>query len=218
MKELVLKKRSELEEICRKTHMVPEVDSTMEYAMEAIESGICLGDCHVTLILHILWDSWTCVSSVLMQELWTLLLSLSKLSFGLERLKRKLLAGKIYLKKWRNGCLHVMRRVGLKSIIGSAIFIISLFKISFFLFTSLCLIVMFWWFRMRTDTMLAEVLILLSSALRKPVLWLINFQVYTWSCWLAAWIMYRILLTLQTWQDEAESWVHIYVGIDKHTV
>uniref|UniRef100_A0A2N9GG61 65-kDa microtubule-associated protein 3 n=1 Tax=Fagus sylvatica TaxID=28930 RepID=A0A2N9GG61_FAGSY len=39
MKELVLKKRSELEEICRKTHMVPEVDSTMEYAMEAIESG-----------------------------------------------------------------------------------------------------------------------------------------------------------------------------------
>jgi protein regulator of cytokinesis 1 len=54
MKELVLKKRSELEEICRKTHMVPEVDSTMEYAMEAIESGICLGDCHVTLILHIL--------------------------------------------------------------------------------------------------------------------------------------------------------------------
>ncbi|KAJ0100034.1 hypothetical protein Patl1_19959 [Pistacia atlantica] len=39
MKELVLKKRSELEEICRKTHMVPEYDSSMEYAIEAIESG-----------------------------------------------------------------------------------------------------------------------------------------------------------------------------------
>lgn len=39
MKELVFKKRSELEEICRKTHMVPEADSAIEYAIEAIESG-----------------------------------------------------------------------------------------------------------------------------------------------------------------------------------
>ncbi|KAF8413054.1 hypothetical protein HHK36_001030 [Tetracentron sinense] len=39
MKELVLKKRSELEEICRRTHMVAEADSAMEYAIEAIESG-----------------------------------------------------------------------------------------------------------------------------------------------------------------------------------
>lgn len=39
MKELVLKKRSELEEFCRRTHMVPEVDSTMEDAIDAIESG-----------------------------------------------------------------------------------------------------------------------------------------------------------------------------------
>lgn len=39
MKELVLKKRSELEEICRKTRMVPEVDSAMDYVIEAIESG-----------------------------------------------------------------------------------------------------------------------------------------------------------------------------------
>ena len=39
MKELVLKKRTELEEICRKTHLVPEVDSAVEYAVEAIESG-----------------------------------------------------------------------------------------------------------------------------------------------------------------------------------
>lgn len=40
MKELVLKKRSELEEFCRRTHMVPEIDSTMEDAIEAIETGI----------------------------------------------------------------------------------------------------------------------------------------------------------------------------------
>ncbi|KAI3918197.1 hypothetical protein MKX01_041517 [Papaver californicum] len=39
MKELVLKKRSELEEICRRTHMVVEADCGMEYAIEAIESG-----------------------------------------------------------------------------------------------------------------------------------------------------------------------------------
>lgn len=39
MKELVLKKRSELEEICRKTHMVADADSAMEYVIEAIESG-----------------------------------------------------------------------------------------------------------------------------------------------------------------------------------
>ncbi|KAM7504663.1 hypothetical protein LguiB_003567 [Lonicera macranthoides] len=39
MKELVLKKRSELEEICRKTHLLPESDGAMEIAIEAIESG-----------------------------------------------------------------------------------------------------------------------------------------------------------------------------------
>eukprot|EP00268_Persea_americana_P059420 TRINITY_DN7288_c0_g1_i1.p1 TRINITY_DN7288_c0_g1~~TRINITY_DN7288_c0_g1_i1.p1 ORF type:complete len:675 (+),score=173.77 TRINITY_DN7288_c0_g1_i1:742-2766(+) len=39
MKELVLKKRSELDEICRQTHLVAEADSSMEYAIEAIESG-----------------------------------------------------------------------------------------------------------------------------------------------------------------------------------
>lgn len=39
MKELVLKKRSELEEICRKTHMVLEADSALDCAIEAIESG-----------------------------------------------------------------------------------------------------------------------------------------------------------------------------------
>ncbi|EEF49147.1 65-kDa microtubule-associated protein 3 isoform X2 [Ricinus communis] len=39
MKDLVLKKRSELEEICRKTHMVPEADTAIEYAIDAIEFG-----------------------------------------------------------------------------------------------------------------------------------------------------------------------------------
>ncbi|XP_043702226.1 65-kDa microtubule-associated protein 3-like [Telopea speciosissima] len=39
MKELVLRKRSELEEIWRRTRMVAEADSAMEYAIEAIESG-----------------------------------------------------------------------------------------------------------------------------------------------------------------------------------
>lgn len=42
MKELVLKKRSELEEICRKTHLVPEADNAVEYAIEAVECGIKL--------------------------------------------------------------------------------------------------------------------------------------------------------------------------------
>lgn len=39
MKELVLKKRSELEEMRRRTHLVAEADSSLEYAIEAIESG-----------------------------------------------------------------------------------------------------------------------------------------------------------------------------------
>ncbi|KAK1262753.1 65-kDa microtubule-associated protein 3 [Acorus gramineus] len=39
MKELVLKKKAELEDLRRKTHMVVESDSAMEYAIEAIESG-----------------------------------------------------------------------------------------------------------------------------------------------------------------------------------
>ncbi|XP_076944794.1 65-kDa microtubule-associated protein 3-like [Bidens hawaiensis] len=39
MKELVLKKRSELEDICRKTHLLPDSDSSMEMVMEAIETG-----------------------------------------------------------------------------------------------------------------------------------------------------------------------------------
>ncbi|KAF8044289.1 hypothetical protein BT93_A2316 [Corymbia citriodora subsp. variegata] len=45
MKELVLKKRSELEEICRKTHLIPEADTGMEYAIEAVESGAVDAGC-----------------------------------------------------------------------------------------------------------------------------------------------------------------------------
>ncbi|CAH8383589.1 unnamed protein product [Eruca vesicaria subsp. sativa] len=40
MKELVLKKRSELEDICRKTHMLPVSDSAIDQTIVAIESGM----------------------------------------------------------------------------------------------------------------------------------------------------------------------------------
>ncbi|KAI5444781.1 hypothetical protein KIW84_013164 [Lathyrus oleraceus] len=39
MKELVFKKRAELEEICKKTHLVPEFHGAVEHATEAIETG-----------------------------------------------------------------------------------------------------------------------------------------------------------------------------------
>ncbi|XP_076953992.1 65-kDa microtubule-associated protein 3-like [Bidens hawaiensis] len=39
MKELVFKKRSELEDICRKMHILPQNDTSLEIAIEAIESG-----------------------------------------------------------------------------------------------------------------------------------------------------------------------------------
>ncbi|XP_073021385.1 65-kDa microtubule-associated protein 3 isoform X1 [Primulina eburnea] len=39
MKELVLKKKAELEDICRKTHLIVESDSTVDIAVDAIESG-----------------------------------------------------------------------------------------------------------------------------------------------------------------------------------
>ncbi|PWA91055.1 microtubule associated protein (MAP65/ASE1) family protein [Artemisia annua] len=39
LKELVFKKRLELEDICRKTHLLPESDNAMEMALEAIETG-----------------------------------------------------------------------------------------------------------------------------------------------------------------------------------
>lgn len=45
MKELVSKKRSELEEICRKTHMIPEADSALDYVIEAMESGAVDASC-----------------------------------------------------------------------------------------------------------------------------------------------------------------------------
>lgn len=48
MKELVLKKRMELDEICRKTHLIPEGDNEVEQAIEAIDSGTPhLSDLHI---------------------------------------------------------------------------------------------------------------------------------------------------------------------------
>ena len=43
-----MKKRSELEEICRKTHMLPVSDSAMDQTIVAIESGIA----DTTLVLE----------------------------------------------------------------------------------------------------------------------------------------------------------------------
>ncbi|KAK4740688.1 hypothetical protein SAY87_024276 [Trapa incisa] len=40
LKELVLKKRTELEDICRKTHLIPQPDTAIELAIQAIESGV----------------------------------------------------------------------------------------------------------------------------------------------------------------------------------
>lgn len=39
MKELVLKKRLELEEMCRQLHVVPAEDSAIEYVIDAIDCG-----------------------------------------------------------------------------------------------------------------------------------------------------------------------------------
>lgn len=39
MKELVRKKRSELEDICRKTHIILESESGLEFSIQAIETG-----------------------------------------------------------------------------------------------------------------------------------------------------------------------------------
>lgn len=42
MKELVSRKRLELEEICQKMHLIPESDSAVEIAIEAVESGMAI--------------------------------------------------------------------------------------------------------------------------------------------------------------------------------
>ena len=39
MKELVFKKKGELEDICRKTHLIPESDNAVDLAIEAVQSG-----------------------------------------------------------------------------------------------------------------------------------------------------------------------------------
>lgn len=45
MKELVLKKKGELEDICRKTHLIPESDSPIDLAIDAVESGAVDASC-----------------------------------------------------------------------------------------------------------------------------------------------------------------------------
>ena len=79
---------------------------------------------------------------------------LEQIELQIANVKEESLAGKKYLKRLRNGWLHVKRRVGLRNITGMTI-----------------------------DTMLGEVLIWLSSVLRKVVIWLIKCQVW-WRLWL----------------------------------
>ncbi|KAL8539634.1 hypothetical protein ACS0TY_001298 [Phlomoides rotata] len=45
MKELVLKKKGELEDICRKTHLIPESNGSIDLAIEAVESGAVSASC-----------------------------------------------------------------------------------------------------------------------------------------------------------------------------
>ncbi|PIN05779.1 hypothetical protein CDL12_21677 [Handroanthus impetiginosus] len=45
MKELVLKKKAELEDICRKTHLIPEPDSSIDSAIDAVEAGAVDASC-----------------------------------------------------------------------------------------------------------------------------------------------------------------------------
>ncbi|KAI3458258.1 hypothetical protein Pfo_014921 [Paulownia fortunei] len=45
MKELVFKKKAELEDICRKTHLTPESDSSIDLAINAVESGAVDASC-----------------------------------------------------------------------------------------------------------------------------------------------------------------------------
>lgn len=126
MKELVLKKRLELEEICRKTHLVLEADSGLDCAIEAIENGISINESFVYLDKHhqICVFKAICVAFPLQAPL-TLLTSLNKWSFRLERLKKRLLVERKYSKGLRNGSLRATRSVGLRSTIGLVLFRIS---------------------------------------------------------------------------------------------
>ncbi|XP_047970517.1 65-kDa microtubule-associated protein 3-like [Salvia hispanica] len=45
MKELVFKKKGELEDICRKTHLIPESDNAVDLAIEAVQSGAVDASC-----------------------------------------------------------------------------------------------------------------------------------------------------------------------------
>lgn len=47
MKELILKKKAELEELCKKAHLVLEKDGATDITIEAIESGNSMADTNV---------------------------------------------------------------------------------------------------------------------------------------------------------------------------
>ena len=117
MKELVLKKRTELEEICRKTRLIPEIDNAVEYAVDAIESGNFLLSTKLTAIIFSAKDLF----SFFVQVLWTLLVCSNKLNFRLPKSKKKLLAEKRYLKGLRNGWQHAMKSLGLRNTTGLVI-------------------------------------------------------------------------------------------------
>ena len=148
MKELVLKKRSELEDICRKTHMLPVSDSAIDQTIVAIESGIV----DATLVLEHLEQH------------------ISKIKE--EALSRKEILEKV--EKWLSACdeeswLEEYNRVRVRI---TETFVMSQSSLYF-----LILQFFFSLYRMITVTMLDEELILLSSGLRKLVILLTNFQV-----------------------------------------
>lgn len=149
MKELVLKKRSELEDICRKTHMLPVSDSAIDETIVAIESGIV----DATMVLEHLEQH------------------ISKIKE--EALSRKEILEKV--EKWLSACdeeswLEEYNRVRLRitetflTKVTKFVTLADIFPFTFLLHRTI------------TDTMLDEELILLSSVLRKLVILLTNFQ------------------------------------------
>lgn len=54
MKELVLKRRSELEEICRLTHIQPDTSTAAEKSSALIDSGLFPVPIMINYLLHIL--------------------------------------------------------------------------------------------------------------------------------------------------------------------
>lgn len=108
MKELVLKKRLELEEMCRKLHMVPAEDSAIEYVIDAIDCGklrpstllcyfLLMNFLHSILILHIyLFDAGTLDPACVLEQIESQILKVKEEAFDrkeiLEKVERWLAA------------------------------------------------------------------------------------------------------------------------------